>query len=111
VALANLPNDGGVLDLTTPTRYIQLYYQTMYRKPLVFGYVSRLPLSLAEKESGLMRAVNRKDYVKLWDMYQVRYIVTGEIIEETSPYVLIGLVYQDDSVNIYRLECTCEDQK
>jgi len=110
-ALAELPNDGGVLDLAAPTKYAQLYYQTQHRKPMIFGYVARTPSSVAEKEKGLVRAINRGEYVRLWDEYQVRYIVTESIIEYENPFVVLELVYQDDYVNIYRLECKCESEE
>ena len=107
-ALAELPNDGGVLDLAAPTKYAQLYYQTQHRKPMVFGYVARTPSSVAEKETGLNRAINRGEYVRLWDEYHIRYIVTKEAIEYESPFVSVELAYQDDGVYIYKLECKCK---
>ena len=106
-ALSELPNDGGVLDLAAPTKYLQLYYQTEHRKPMVFGYVARTPSSVVEKENGLNRAINRGEYVRLWDEYQVRYIVTPDMIEYDNPFVSVELVYQDEIVNIYRLDCKC----
>jgi len=108
-ALAELPNDGGVLDKAAPTKYSQLYYQTQYRKPMVFGYVARTPSSVAEKEKGLVRASNRGEYVRLWNEYQVRYIITTDVIEYGDSFITVELVYQDDDVNIYRLECKCEN--
>ena len=107
-ALANLPNDGGVLDEAAPTKYFQLYYQTAYRKPLVFGYVARTPSSVVEKETELRRAINRRNYAALWDTYHIRYIVTKDVIEYDDPLVSVNLVYQDSDVNIYRLECKCD---
>ena len=107
-ALEQLPSDGGVLDLAASTRYLQLYYQTAHHKPLVFGYVSRLPASVAEQEAGLKRAINRQEYDKLWDTYHIRYIVTPEWIEYESPFITLEQVYQKDGVNIYRLVCNCE---
>jgi hypothetical protein len=107
-ALAELPDDGGVLDLAAPTKYLQLYYQTAYRKPMVFGYVARTPSSVVEKEKDLRRAVNRENYSMLWSEYRIRYIVTKKTIEYDDPYVSVELVYQDGEVNIYRLECACE---
>ena len=107
-ALADLPNDGGVLDEAAPTKYYQLYYQTVYRKPLAFGYVARTPSSVVEKETELRRAINRQNYTALWDTYHIRYIVTKDMIEYDDPYVSVNLVYQDEEVNIYRLECKCE---
>jgi len=108
-ALAELPNDGGVLDKAAPTKYLQLYYQIQYRKPMVFGYVARTPSSIAEKEKGLVRASNRGEYVRLWNDYQVRYIVTADVIEYDNPFVSVELVYQDEDVNIYRLDCKCKN--
>jgi hypothetical protein len=108
-ALADLPNDGGVIDKAASTKYLQLYYQTQHRKPMVFGYVARTPSSIVEKEKGLVRAINRGEYVKLWDEYQVRYIVTTDVIEYENPVVSLELVYQDGDVNIYRLDCKCDN--
>ena len=107
-ALADFPNDGGVLDKAAPTKYLQLYYQTAYRKPMVFGYVARTPSSVVEKEKALNRAINRENYTALWDTYHIRYIVTRDVIEYDDPYVSVTLVYQDDEANIYRLECKCD---
>jgi len=107
-ALASLPNDGGVLDLAAPTKYFQLYYQTQYHKPMAFGYIARTPSSVVENEKGLNRAINRNDYEGLWDTYHIRYIVTKDMIDYEDFFVSVGLVYQDDEVNIYRLECKCE---
>ena len=109
VALAELPNDGGVLDEAASTKYLQLYYQTKHRKPLVFGYVARTPSSVVEKEVELRRAINRENYVALWETYHIRYITTKDVIKYDNPFVSIGLVYHDDEVNIYRLECKCEN--
>lgn len=107
-ALAELPDEGGVLDQAAQTKYLQLYYQTVHQKPMAFGYIARTPTSVAEKGSLLRRTVNRGEYSKLWDTYRIRYIVTREAIEYADPYLLVELVYQDDDVNIYRLECKCQ---
>jgi hypothetical protein len=107
-ALADLPNDGGVLDKAAPTKYLQVYYQTVYNKPMVFGYVARTPSSVIDKEKALNQAINRGNYASLWDTYHVRYIVTKDMIEYDDLYVSVDLVYQDDEVNIYRLACKCE---
>lgn len=107
-ALAKLPEDGGVLDLAAPTKYLQLYYQTQHGKPMAFGYLARTPSSVIEKERGLNRAINREDYVALWDVYHIRYLVTRDAIEFEDPFVSLELVHQDAEVNIYRLECKCD---
>lgn len=102
-ALAELPDDDGVLDQAAPTKYLQLYYQTVHQKPMAFGYIARTPSSVAEKGSLLRRAVNRGEYSKLWDTYRIRYIVTRDVIEYDDSYISIELVYQDGEVKIYRL--------
>ena len=107
-ALADLPNDGGVLDKAASTKYLQVYYQTIHGKPLVFGYVARTPSSVVEKEKNLNRAINRENYTMLWDVYRVRYIATEDVIEYDDPYISVELVYQDGEVNIYRLACKCD---
>lgn len=102
-ALAELPDDGSVLDKAAPTKYLQLYYQTVHGKPMAFGYVARTPSSVAEKEVPLRRAINRDEYSALWDTYRIRYIATTDVIEYVAPYLSVELVYQDGEVNIYRL--------
>lgn len=102
-ALAELPDDGGVLDEAAPTKYLQLYYQTVHGKPMAFGYVARTPSSVAEKEVPLRRAINREEYSALWDTYRIRYIATRDVIEYDNPHISVELVYQDDELNIYRL--------
>lgn len=102
-ALAELPDDGGVLDQAALTKYLQLYYQTVHQKPMAFGYIARTPSSVAEKGSLLRRAVNREEYSALWDTYRIRYIATADVIESDAPYLSVELVYQDGEVNIYRL--------
>ncbi|HKI53523.1 MAG TPA: hypothetical protein VJ987_05315, partial [Anaerolineales bacterium] len=109
--LSDLPNDGGVLDLAAPTKYLQLYYQTKHHKPMVFGYVARTPSSVTEKEKGLNRAINRGEYLRLWNEYQVGYIVTPDVIEYENPFVSVELVYQDGDVNIYHLDCKCDNEE
>ena len=110
-ALADLPDDGGALDLAAPTKYLQLYYQTAHRKPMAFGYVARTPSSVAEMEKGLNRAINRGEYATLWNTYRIRYIVTRDLIEYDNPYVSVELVYRDGETNIYRLECKCKNEE
>lgn len=102
-ALAELPDDGGVLDQAAQTKYLQLYYQTVHQKPMAFGYIARTPSSVAEKASLLRRAVNRQEYSELWDTYRIRYIATTDVIESDAPYISVELVCQDGEVNIYRL--------
>jgi hypothetical protein len=76
---------------------------------MVFGYVARTPSSVVEKEKSLNRAINRQEYIRLWSEYHIRYIVSRDVIEYENPLVSVNLVYEDGEVNIYHLECKCDN--
>jgi len=72
--LKTLPDDGGVVDLAASPP-LALYYQTIHNKPMAFGYVSRIPTSIREKEKKLIAAIQERDYLKLFHDYNLRYLV------------------------------------
>ena len=112
-ALAALPNDGGVVDLVTKSPSLPLYYQTIHGKPIAFGYISRVPTSVNERDIMLTQAINEQDYGTLWDTYHIRYVITLDVLhaQVAEPYMTIELVYDQDNVRIYRLGCVCEGNK
>jgi hypothetical protein len=112
-ALASLPNDGGVVDLVTNDASLLMYYQTIHQKPIVFGYISRIPTSVDEKDKVLSEAIQNRDYCKLWDTYHIRYLITFDIIQakDVQPYISIQNVYKKDDLRIYRISCECENQQ
>jgi hypothetical protein len=111
--LAGLPNDGGVVDMVTTGISLPLFYQTIHRKPLVLGYISRVPTSVNEKDVMLVETIRNRDYGKLWDTYHIRYIITHDTIQaqDVQPYMSIKTVYDRNSIRIYRIGCECEDLK
>ena len=112
-ALAGLPNDGGVVDQVTNGSSLPLYYQTIHGKPIAFGYVSRLPTSVYNKDFELLQTIKKHNYGKLWDTYHIRYIITHDALDvlPTEPYISIEKVYDQSDIRIYRLGCVCEGSK
>ena len=112
-SLAGLPNDGGVIDLVAERASLSLYYQTIHSKPVVFGYVSRLPTSVDSRDQALAETIESRDYGRLWATYHIRYLITREVIQaqDVQPYISIEAVYDNDHVRIYRIGCECEITK
>jgi hypothetical protein len=108
--LAGLPNDGGVVDLITTDASLQMYYQTIHNKPIVFGYLSRTPTSVSEKDTVLLETIKDRDYCKLWDTYHIRYLITFDIIraDDAQSDIFIEDVYTKEDLRIYRIGCKCE---
>ncbi len=112
-ALARLPNEGGVLNLVKTRAGSLLYYQTIHGKPIAFGYVARIPASVAAQDDELSATVVANDYANLWGVYRMRYIVTSDVltVRADQPYMTLELLYAREGVKIYRLGCTCENGK
>jgi hypothetical protein len=109
-ALAGLPNDGGVADLLVSDEGLSLYYQTIHQKPIVFGYLSRIPESVYQQDRALSAILQNREYCTLWDTYHIRYIITFDTIptDELQPYVSIRIVFTKADLKIYRIGCECE---
>jgi len=108
IVLAGLPDDGGVLELAASGPELLLYYQTVFRKPIVFGFVSRLPTSVNKKDERLAATIGEGDYRKLLNTYHIRYVVTRQSIEGEPGNLCLKTVYDKDDVWIYRLQDKCE---
>jgi len=75
--LKGLPGSEGVLDtVSLPT--LSLLYQTVHEKPLAFGYVSRLPESVAAQDADVVSLVKLDDYEHLYSKYHFRYVITKD---------------------------------
>jgi hypothetical protein len=107
--LKRLP-EGAVLDLASDAARA-LFYQTVHGKPMVFGYVSRLPRSLFDAEQVLVRAILDGRWESVANDYQVKYVVKRERAAEMLVMNLNGAplpeidssrrIYQDGDVSIY----------
>ncbi len=95
--LAKLPA-GAVVDDAAINQSWQLYDQTITNKPIAFGYISRTPTSVANKDWVLTAAILRNQYASLCSQYGIRYFTTpaSRPLNTTFPVVYrgkSGLIY------------------
>jgi hypothetical protein len=101
---------GAVLDLASDAPQA-LFYQTVHEKPMVFGYVSRLPRLLFDAEQVLVRAILDGRWESVANEYQVKYVVKRARAAELLVMHLNGAplpeidasrrIYQDADLSIY----------
>ncbi|MGH7179089.1 MAG: hypothetical protein ACREJC_17050 [Tepidisphaeraceae bacterium] len=75
VALRDLP-DGAILDVTPPPPGRALFYQTVHRKPMAFGYISRLQRSVAAQNQRIRDLVTAGRFRPLVARFGIRYLLT-----------------------------------
>lgn len=85
-ALKRLP-DGAVLDLASNAA-VALYYQTVHQKPQAFGYVSRTPASVGERDAALAALIRAGQWEQIARDYGFRYIVKGS---RSADLMIMGL--------------------
>jgi hypothetical protein len=97
--LKRLP-EGAVLDNAAPTMQQQLHDQTVFEKPMAFGYVTRLPQSTADKDYQVFLADHARQYDRLCSEFHIRYYTTpaSKPLQTTRP-----IVYRDSQSLIYDL--------
>lgn len=100
--LKSRPANKGVLDIAN-NYSLQLYYQTIYDKPMAFGYVARLPKSLKEKEDFLAKVITNKDYKKLYYDYDIGYLIVPANFKVVDKNLLIKILYCDNHIALYEL--------
>ncbi len=101
--LKKLPGNGGVIDLVN-TRTLALYYQTIHEKPIAFGYVSRVPKSVKEKDDQLKAIIKRREFSRLYAEYNIRYLIGGAAINTADGQSLVPIrTFYRDSVALYDL--------
>ncbi len=102
-ALRALPSTGAVLDVAAAQPSWPLYDQTIHGKPIAFGYVSRLPSSVARQDAAVEAAVRGGRFSVLCDRFRIRYYVTpfGKPMRGDERF---PVVYNDGRTLIYDLE-------
>lgn len=95
--LKDLPY-GAVLDNGARTDSEQLFHQTIHHKPIAFGYVSRLPKSVEEKDFHIFAALEEGRYDQLCSVYRLRYITMP--VERPIP-TTFPAIYNDGQTLIY----------
>ncbi|HMH70439.1 MAG TPA: hypothetical protein VK502_03490, partial [Candidatus Saccharimonadales bacterium] len=99
-ALKQLPY-GAVVDNGALSGTEQLYNQTLHEKPLAFGYVTRTPKSVEEKDFHIFAAIEQGRITSLCKDYKIRYFTTPSLrpLKEAVP-----IVYSDKNTLIYDLK-------
>jgi hypothetical protein len=71
---------GGAMDLGREAGAM-LFYQTIHQKPLAFGYLARLPRSVALEDETLMKLAGQGQLHILCERYGIRYVIdpAGEL--------------------------------
>jgi hypothetical protein len=112
--LKTLPSGVAVFDARS-TKFHSLYYQTRHEKPIAFGYTSRTPLSVYQKDRELERALAEGAYKRLYHEYGFHYLVLPASPNQTLPEGVRlyqgaypetpprALIYEDGDVKIYDL--------
>jgi len=100
-ALKELPY-GAVVDNGALTGTEQLYNQTLHGKPLAFGYVTRTPKSVEEKDFLIFAAIEEGRIDTLCKQFKIRYFTTPS----SRPIVTsVGVIaYSDKNTLIYDLK-------
>lgn len=92
---------GAVLDDGAKTGSQQLYNQTLHNKPLVYGYVTRTPRSVDEKDFLIFAATRQGRVDSICRDFKIRYYTTAanKPIQTSAP-----IIYSDKQVIIYDLK-------
>jgi len=102
ILLKDLPDTKGIVDMTASPG-LALYYQTIHEKPMAFGYLSRIPESVAIKDQKLRQVIHDRQYVSLYRDYGIRYLVTDADTHIVNEYPSIRTLYQDTKVKLFDL--------
>jgi len=102
--LQTLPEKGGVIDTSCPDNFhlncAASYDQIFHGKPRAFGYISRVPASVIEKNRNITRLLEQGQYSTLYNEYGFAYMVSYSALEHPS---LKLLCVTDQSVYLYEL--------
>ena len=94
-------DNGGLIDLVTSPPF-SLYYQTIHEKPLGNGYISRYPTSVYREYFDKIDAVNKQEYSRLLEEYDIRYLITYDKTPDEKNEVL-EILYKNHGVVLYRI--------
>jgi hypothetical protein len=105
--VAATPGDGAVIDAAA-SRPLSLYYQTLYEKPMAFGYIARSPLSTLTKGHTIIaatRAVLRANDPSPAAAAELAALGFRHLVAKRAPTPVPFLrqQYADDDIIVYDL--------
>jgi hypothetical protein len=104
-ALADAPGQDGVVD-TVANTCLALYYQTIYQKPMAFGYVSRVSTSVTRQEERIHDLIDTGDFAPLWHDYKLRYLVLPATAQRREAVRQTDILWQDEDVLVLDLRAS-----
>ena len=72
--LKGLPDARGVIDLAA-SESLGLYYQTVHERPMAFGYTSRTPTSVRQRDLEIMALLKLREIGRLRREYKFDYLI------------------------------------
>jgi hypothetical protein len=96
--LRDLPLKGAVISQVDADG-LQLYYQTLYDRPMAFGYISRKPQSVILFDRWIIQTARSGNFASLRRDMGFVYVVFPHGVKVPS----LPIVYSDDAVNIQQL--------
>lgn len=99
--LRGLPGSDGIIDLFAPAS-IMLYCQTIHEKPMAFGYISRIPRSVASSDKRIYQLLSDGKLGILRQSYNLRYLVVPADAKSRVPGAA-RVLHQDRDTVIFDL--------
>lgn len=99
--IKQLPEGSEVVNNAAYSAPKALYDQTLHEKPMVLGYITRMPKSVEDKSWIITHAILTGQYDRLCRDFGARYYAAtpNQAIQTTYP-----IIYQDDQAIIYDLK-------
>jgi hypothetical protein len=98
-ALRQLPLKGAVISRAYDNPGAELYCQTLYDRPMAFGYISRVPASVNENDAIILACAENGSFAALRDKMGFVYLILGRNARLPN----LPIVYSDDTVVIQEL--------
>jgi hypothetical protein len=99
LALRDLPLRGAVISNVYANPMVELYCQTLYDRPMAFGYISRVPQSVEDADAKIMACARAGDFTALRREFHFVYL----ILPTGAPLPKLPIVYADGTVVIQEL--------
>lgn len=93
---------GAVIDDAAPSATEQLYNQTQHEQPMAFGYTTRIPRDVDEKNFHIFAALAEGRLQTICQVYKIRYITLPNSRPLSSTE--FPIVYQDDQAIVYDMK-------
>ena len=105
-----LPGEDGVLDLAHG-QVVSLYNQTIHQKPMAFGYIARVPSSVAKEDRRISRLIRRRRFGTLCREFNFRYLLAKAKSPKPEDGLTARALFKGPAVTLYDLGPNGECEK